>query len=64
MTRPAVYGQMKTGPGGGLAEEGELTEVVEVPVSEVKEMIKEPSLNSPTFTMYGIYWFLMNKYNR
>ena len=55
---------MKTGPGGGLAEEGELTEVVEVPVSEVKEMIKEPSLNSPTFTMYGIYWFLLNKYNR
>ena len=64
MTKPAVYGQMKTGPGGGLAEEGELTEVVEVPVSEVKEMITEPSLNSPTFTMYGIYWFLMNKYNR
>ena len=27
-------------------------------------MIKEPSLNSPTFTLYGIYWFLMNKYNR
>jgi len=59
-----VNDKMKTGLGGGLAEEGEMIEVVEVPVSEVKEMIKEPSLNSPTFTLYGIYWFLMNKYNK
>lgn len=49
------------GAGGGLAEEGELIEVAEVSVPEVKKLMKSSKVNIPTFTMYGLYWFLLNK---
>jgi len=47
--------------GGGVASEGEMIEVVELSVAEVKTYLQEPDINSPTFTLYGLQWFLLNK---
>jgi hypothetical protein len=47
--------------GGGVASEGEMIEVVELSVAEVKTYLQEPDVNSPTFTLYGLQWFLLNK---
>ena len=47
--------------GGGVAAEGEMIEVVELSLDEVKEYLKRLNINSPTFTLYGLQWFLLNK---
>ena len=47
--------------GGGVAAEGEMIEVVELTLDEVKDYLKTPNINSPTFTLYGLQWFLLNK---
>ena len=52
---------MKCGPGGGLAEEGELIEVVEMSVEEVRNLLAEPELNAIPSTLYGLMWFLAHK---
>jgi hypothetical protein len=38
--------------GGGVASEGEMIEVVELSVAEVKTYLQEPDINSPTFTLF------------
>ena len=52
---------MKKGRGGGLAEEGELIEVVEMGVEEVREMVGKKEVNVSASALYGIMWFLLNK---
>ena len=47
--------------GGGLANEGERIEVVEQTIDEIKAYLAEPEVNCPTFTLYGLQWFLANK---
>ena len=47
--------------GGGVAAEGEMIEVVEMPLDEVRSFLKEPQVNCPTFTLYGLSWFLNEK---
>ena len=53
---------MKVGKGGGLEQEGELIDVVEMSVPQVKEFIKRDKVNSNAQLMFGISWFLLNKY--
>jgi len=52
---------MRVSAGGGLPEEGELIEVTELSVPEVKQIMNQEHVRIPTFTMYALYWFLMNK---
>ena len=52
---------MKCGSGGGLAEEGELIEVVEMTVEEVKKLLAEPEVNATPVALYGLMWFLAHK---
>lgn len=57
-----VTDDMRVGNGGGVV--GENIEVVEMPVSEVLEYANNPVyVSSPINFMYGLYWFLHNKYN-
>ena len=56
-----VTDSMRVGTGGGLAEEGELIEVVELSVAEVKNMLVEPEVNASAVTLYGLMWFLNHK---
>ena len=56
-----VADQDKVSAGGGVAAEGEMIEVFELGVEEAQEWIRSPNLNSPTFTLYGLMWFLANK---
>ncbi|XP_017879821.1 uridine diphosphate glucose pyrophosphatase-like [Ceratina calcarata] len=56
-----VTDEMHTHPGGGAASEGELIEVVELSIPEVKEYINSEEVQSPPSLLYGITWFLLNK---
>ena len=56
-----VTDAMKSGSGGGLAEEGELIEVVEMTVEEVKKLLAEPEVNATPVALYGLMWFLTHK---
>ncbi|CAB0031989.1 unnamed protein product [Trichogramma brassicae] len=58
-----VNNDMHTQAGGGLEEEGELIEVINMSISEVKEYIKSEDFNSPLNFLFGIEWFLHNKKN-
>lgn len=57
-----VTDEMHTRPGGGAASEGELIELVELSIPEVKEYINSEEVESPPCLLYGITWFLANKY--
>ena len=46
---------------GGVAEEGELIEVVEMTVDEVKRLLAEPEVNATPVALYGLMWFLAHK---
>ncbi|XP_053985364.1 uridine diphosphate glucose pyrophosphatase NUDT14-like [Hylaeus volcanicus] len=56
-----VTDEMHTLPGGGSASEGELIEVVELSVPEVKKYIDSEEVQSPPSFLYGVTWFLINK---
>ena len=56
-----VRNEDRVSSGGGVAAEGEMIEVVELHVEEVKKYLRQPEVNSPTFTLYGLQWFLLNK---
>lgn len=56
-----VTDAMKVSEGGGVV--GENVEVVEMPVSEVLKYANNSEyVSSPINFMYGLYWFLYNKY--
>lgn len=56
-----VSEDLRVSAGGGVASEGELIEVVEMSVEEVRAYLGQPSVNSPTFTLYALQWFLLHK---
>ncbi|XP_029041322.1 uridine diphosphate glucose pyrophosphatase NUDT14-like [Osmia bicornis bicornis] len=56
-----VTDEMHTYPGGGAASEGELIELVELSIPEVKQYINSKEVESPPCLLYGITWFLANK---
>ncbi len=57
-----VTDSIKTGPGGGLAEEGEMIEVVEMSPAEIRAYMMKPKVNSPPWTLYAFMWFFSHKY--
>ncbi|CAK9814034.1 Uridine diphosphate glucose pyrophosphatase NUDT14 [Anthophora quadrimaculata] len=56
-----VTDEMHIHPGGGAASEGELIEVVELSIPEVKKYINSEEVQSPSCFLYGVSWFLANK---
>ena len=56
-----VNDQMRVSNGGGLEEEGELIEVIEMSPTNVETYIRQDFVRSPMFTIYGLTWFLNNK---
>ena len=44
--------------GGGVSEEGEMIDVVEMSVEEVRRLLGQEEVNCPTFCLYGLQWFL------
>lgn len=47
--------------GGGSEAEGELIEVVEFSIPEMKDYINSQEVTSPSSFLFGITWFLLNK---
>uniref|UniRef100_A0A8C6E2V3 Uridine diphosphate glucose pyrophosphatase NUDT14 n=1 Tax=Moschus moschiferus TaxID=68415 RepID=A0A8C6E2V3_MOSMO len=45
------------GPGGGLAEEGELTEVVHLPLDGARAFADDPDVAKTLGVIFGIWWF-------
>ncbi|XP_063601204.1 uridine diphosphate glucose pyrophosphatase NUDT14-like [Penaeus indicus] len=56
-----VTDKMKVSQGGGLADEGEMIEVVEMSIPEVQQYLSQPEVNSPGGLLFGLMWFLNNK---
>ena len=47
--------------GGGLAEEGEFIDVIEMSIPESKLYATQDQINSPGTFLFGLYWFYLNK---
>ena len=58
-----VVDKDRVGKGGGLLEEGEMINVVEMTVKEVEEYLARETVNSPVGFLYGVSWYLQNKLN-
>jgi len=52
---------MKVHDGGGLEDEGELIDVVEMTIPQMQEYITQDQVPSPGGFLYGMYWFLAHK---
>lgn len=48
---------MRVGTGGGLAEEGELIEVVEMDIQQGRKLIYDETVNRPCGLLFGLQWF-------
>uniref|UniRef100_A0A0B6ZZJ1 Uridine diphosphate glucose pyrophosphatase NUDT14 n=1 Tax=Arion vulgaris TaxID=1028688 RepID=A0A0B6ZZJ1_9EUPU len=55
-----VTDSMRVNQGGGLASEGELIQVIEMPVSEVQSLISSEHINREPGLMFAVLWFLSN----
>ena len=53
----------RVGKGGGLLEEGEMINVVEMTVKEVEEYLARETVDSPVGFLYGVSWYLQHKLN-
>ena len=56
-----VTESMKVSNGGGNIEEGEIIEVIEVPVKDSYTFIMDETKVSPAGMALGVMWFLQNK---
>lgn len=52
-----VTDDMKVGTGGGIAQEGELIETVDIPISEVKQFVMDESKHRPVGVMFAVFWY-------
>ena len=59
-----VTDDQRVSSGGGVKHEGELIEVIEMSIEDVKGYLDRKEVNCPTFTLYGLQWFLAKKANR
>lgn len=57
-----VTDDMRVSDGGGVDDE--IIDVVEMKIEEILEYIKGDDVKSPANFLFGIYWFLENKYKR
>ncbi|XP_036134905.1 uridine diphosphate glucose pyrophosphatase NUDT14 [Molossus molossus] len=53
-----VTDAQRGGPGGGLAEEGELIEVVHLPLGDAQAFSDNPDIPKTLGVIFGISWFL------
>uniref|UniRef100_U3DU67 Uridine diphosphate glucose pyrophosphatase NUDT14 n=1 Tax=Callithrix jacchus TaxID=9483 RepID=U3DU67_CALJA len=53
-----VTDAQRRGPGGGLAEEGELTEVVHLPLEGAQAFADDPDIPKTLGVIFGVSWFL------
>lgn len=56
----AVTDEMKVSAGGGNTHEGELIDVVEIPVTEGRKFIMDETFNKPVGVMFAMLWFYQN----
>ena len=56
-----VTNKNKIGSGGGLVEEGEMIDVVEMTVDQVKDYLTRETVNSPVGLLYALQWYLSNR---
>lgn len=47
--------------GGGDESEGEVIEVVELSIPELKDYMRTKEVPSPSSFLHGVSWFLLNK---
>ncbi|KAK3093479.1 hypothetical protein FSP39_016256 [Pinctada imbricata] len=59
-----VTDDMKVGQGGGVQAEGEMIDVVEIPVDKCMDFVMDEEINRPVGMMFAIMWFFENKYKR
>ena len=52
-----VTDDMRTGEGGGLAHEGEMIDVVEIPVKDSLKFAFDESIEKPMAMICAILWF-------
>ena len=55
---------MRVSSGGGVAEEGEMIEVVEIPVTEARSLIMDENVVKPIHLMFALMWFYENKWKQ
>ncbi|XP_077798266.1 uridine diphosphate glucose pyrophosphatase NUDT14 isoform X1 [Macaca mulatta] len=53
-----VTDAQRSGPGGGLAEEGELIEVVHLPLEGAQAFADDPDIPKTLGVIFGVSWFL------
>ena len=51
----------KISSGGGLEEEGEMIEVIEMSIDEIKSYLDKNELKTNGRNLTGLYWFLARK---
>ena len=59
-----VTDSMRVSSGGGVAEEGEMIEVVEIPVTEARSLIMDENVVKPIHLMFALMWFYENKWKQ
>ena len=57
-----VTDDMRVSVGGGVAEEGEMIDVVDIPVSEAMKFAMDDNVNKPVGLMFAVLWFFQNKF--
>ena len=56
-----VTDDQKISSGGGLEEEGEMIEVIEMSIDEIKSYLDQNELKTNGRSLTGLYWFLARK---
>ncbi|GAB6021102.1 hypothetical protein CHUAL_003735 [Chamberlinius hualienensis] len=56
-----VTDEMRVTAGGGNVSEGEMIDVVEMSIAELREYVKQDEVASPGGFLYLAYWFFANK---
>ncbi|VDI17285.1 UDP-sugar diphosphatase [Mytilus galloprovincialis] len=56
-----VTDAMRVSQGGGVKEEGEMIDVVDIPVSEAMDFAMDDNVNKPVGMMFAVLWFFQHK---
>ncbi|XP_078000933.1 uridine diphosphate glucose pyrophosphatase NUDT14-like [Glandiceps talaboti] len=56
-----VTDDMRVSEGGGLKEEGELIDVVDIPLKDSRQFLNDESKDKPGALLYAFMWFYENK---
>ncbi|KAH3851212.1 uridine diphosphate glucose pyrophosphatase NUDT14-like [Dreissena polymorpha] len=59
-----VTDEMKVAAGGGIADEGEMIDVVEIPAADALKFAYDETINKPVGVLYGLTWFMTSVYQK